>query len=97
MCSYLEQVKVGGTPTLINEVDLEAMFGMFDLTKRGVLTAEQAGRALKVVLGPGADLGEVGVKPGASLTKDEFVSSMSAALRRARPYKLQAQGTAATP
>lgn len=87
ICQYLEQVKVTGTPALINDQDLDTMFGMFDLTKRGSLTADQANRALKVILGPSADLAEVGVQPNAMLDKPQFVASMSAALRRAIAYK----------
>ncbi|KAG2438174.1 hypothetical protein HXX76_005781 [Chlamydomonas incerta] len=86
---YLENVKVAGTAPLINEQDLETMFGMFDITKRGTVTAEQANRALQVILGPAADLAEVGVKPGSNLTKDQFVSSMAHALKRASPYRQQ--------
>jgi hypothetical protein len=87
ICQYLEQVKVTGTPALINDQDLDTMFGMFDLTKRGSLTADQANRALKVILGPSADLAEVGVQPNAVLDKQQFVTSMSAALQRSIAYK----------
>ncbi|GIL53691.1 hypothetical protein Vafri_9327 [Volvox africanus] len=84
---YLENAKVTGTSTLITEQDLDTMFGMFDITKRGVVTAEQANRALQVILGPSADLSEVGVASSAKLSKVEFVDAMSQALKRASPYK----------
>lgn len=51
ICKYLEDIKSTGTPTLITEQDLETMFGMFDITKRGSVTAEQANRALQVTEG----------------------------------------------
>ncbi|KAG2491371.1 hypothetical protein HYH03_010369 [Edaphochlamys debaryana] len=86
---FLENAKVAGTTSLINEQDLDTMFGMFDITKRGVVTAEQATRALQVILGPSADLKEVGVAPTAKLTKEQFVSAMSEALTRASPYRQQ--------
>ena len=38
---YLEEVKVTGTRPLLTEEDLKTMFGMFDITKRGVMTEEQ--------------------------------------------------------
>ncbi|GLC33254.1 EF-hand calcium-binding domain-containing protein 10 [Pleodorina starrii] len=84
---YLENAKVTGTSALITEQDLEIMFGMFDITKRGVVTAEQANRALQVILGPSADLAEVGIASSAKLSKGEFVDAMSQALKRASPYK----------
>ncbi|PNH02943.1 EF-hand calcium-binding domain-containing protein 10 [Tetrabaena socialis] len=84
---YLENVKVSGTTTLINDQDLETMFGMFDITKRGMVTSDQATRALQVILGPSADLADVGVKSGAKLSRDEFVKVMADALTRASPYR----------
>ncbi|KXZ50907.1 hypothetical protein GPECTOR_14g154 [Gonium pectorale] len=84
---YLENAKICGTSPLITESDLETMFGMFDITKRGVVSAEQATRALQVILGPSADLADVDVKPGDQLTRSAFVAAMSAALKRATPYK----------
>jgi hypothetical protein len=87
MVKYLESVKLNGTPPLFSEQDLDAMFGMFDLTNRGVITSEQANSALKSILGPSADLAEVGVGPKAMLRKDEFVKRMMEALRVAIPYK----------
>jgi hypothetical protein len=38
---YLEEAKVSGTRPLLTQEDLNTMFGMFDITKRGVMTAEQ--------------------------------------------------------
>jgi hypothetical protein len=45
---YLENAKVAGTKPLITDADLDVMFGMFDITKRGTVTTEQATRALQV-------------------------------------------------
>ncbi len=84
---YLENAKISGTSTLITDQDLETMFGMFDITKRGVVTAEQANRALQVILGPSADLAEVGIASTAKLAKADFVEAMAQALKRASPYK----------
>ena len=36
-----------GTQPLLTADDLATMFGMFDLTKRGTITAEQVGRSLR--------------------------------------------------
>lgn len=43
---YLEEVKVSGTQPLLTEADLRTMFGMFDITKRGVMTPEQVSQVL---------------------------------------------------
>lgn len=83
---YLENVKSTGTPSLLNAQDLETMFGMFDITNRGVVTGEQALNALKSLLGPAATLN---VNPGQMLKKDDFVKVMNNALQDAQPYKKQ--------
>lgn len=87
IAKYLETVKVVGTTPLLTKEDLETMFGMFDVTKRGVISAEQANAALKSVLGPAADLSRVNVSPTAQLRKDEFVEAMLEALKLSAPYK----------
>jgi hypothetical protein len=63
------------------------MFGMFDITKRGVISAEQANNALSSILGPSADLAASGEEVNALLTKDQFVNAMMEALKRNVPYK----------
>jgi hypothetical protein len=40
--------------------------------------------SVQVILGPSVEL--TGVKPGSHLTKDQFVSAMSAALKQGSPY-----------
>ena len=54
------QVKMAGTQPLLTGEDLVTMFGMFDLTKRGAITAEQVRAAC------GGGLGSVGDR-GSSL------------------------------
>jgi hypothetical protein len=87
ICKFLEQVKVTGTPPLLTKQDLETMFGMFDITKKGVITAQQANAALKSILGPAADLSRVDVPRDAFLKKDEFVDCMHRALHQSAAYK----------
>ena len=38
---------------LLNKQDVETMFSMFDITNQGMLSKQQAFRAVKTVLGPG--------------------------------------------
>lgn len=84
---YLENVKLHGTDTLINRQDLATMFGMFDVVKRGVITADQAAAALRSILGPSADLEAFGVQPTDMLTQERFVDCMEKALQSSVPYK----------
>mmetsp|Transcript_23808 Transcript_23808/g.52192 ORF Transcript_23808/g.52192 Transcript_23808/m.52192 type:complete len:129 (-) Transcript_23808:638-1024(-) len=84
---YMENAKLAGTPPLLNQEDLQTMFAMFDVTNRGVVTSEQANNALRSILGPAADLQDVGVAPKAILTRDQFVKAMMEALHMAIPYK----------
>jgi hypothetical protein len=84
-CQYLAQVKEFGTPPLLTAVDFETMFGMFDITNRGVITAEQATSALKNLLGKGASLCLPEGKQ--FLLKEEFVTAMDAAMKDSAPYK----------
>ncbi|GAX75175.1 hypothetical protein CEUSTIGMA_g2619.t1 [Chlamydomonas eustigma] len=87
MVKALEKAKESGTQSLLTSDDLHTMFSMFDITKRGVITAEQANNALSSILGPSADLTASGVEPNAFLTKDQFVHAMMEALKRNVPYK----------
>ncbi len=68
-------------------ISLQAMFGMFDITKRGTVTALQADKALKTILGPTASLDPAGLQrePMSTLSLSEFVESMSKALASAVP------------
>eukprot|EP00955_Chlamydomonas_euryale_P098987 365187-Chlamydomonas_euryale.AAC.26 len=81
---YLTKVKTGGTRPLLDEKDLETVFGMFDVVQRGVINVEQADAALRNVLGPSSSLG---LEAGATLTKEQFVDSMSKAMQANVPYK----------
>ncbi|KAG1673941.1 hypothetical protein FOA52_015696 [Chlamydomonas sp. UWO 241] len=83
---YLTKAKTGGTSPLVNDTDLDTMFGMFDIVGRGVISSEQGDNALRSVLGPGSSLEAVGVAPGSVLTKDKFVDAMSRAIKANMPY-----------
>lgn len=87
MAEFLTNVKLTGTKPLINREDLDAMFGMFDVVKRGVITCDQANNALRSILGPSVTLQSMGVAEGANLTKEQFVDNMEAALRENVPYR----------
>jgi hypothetical protein len=82
---YLETVKATGVVPIIGEQDLDTMFAMFDITKRGVVSAQQANAALKTILGPQADLSSVGVNPSKLLGKGEFISVMTKAMKQVMP------------
>lgn len=82
--AQLEKFKVGGTKPVLDAQDLDTMFGMFDITKRGVVTEQQASNALRTVLGqrapkPGADAAST------AMCKQEFVAHMRTALQAATP------------
>lgn len=55
--NYLEKVKVDGLPPLLKAEDIDAMFGMLDVTNKGSISVEQANNVAKSVIGPNADLG----------------------------------------
>jgi hypothetical protein len=65
------------------------MFGMFDVTRRGVLTKAQAYKAVTAVLGSSSKLARENVADGLddkiTLSKDQFVRYMSEAVRQAQP------------
>ena len=50
VCQHLERMKLMGAEQLVNEADLDTMFSMFDITKRGVISIEQANAAAKQIL-----------------------------------------------
>jgi hypothetical protein len=71
---YLEQAKVAGTRPLLTEDDLPAMFGMLDITRRGVVTQEQVNNVQRTILGPSHDLGAQGLLcPKPMLSLEEFM------------------------
>lgn len=82
---YLEKTKGEGVPPVVDEQDLETMFNLFDITKRGTVSAQQANAALKTILGEGADLASVGVNPNKNLGKIEFTTCMLKAIKLAVP------------
>jgi hypothetical protein len=82
--AQLEKIKVAGTKPVLDAQDLDTMFGMFDITKRGVVTEQQASNALRTVLGqrapkPGSDAAST------AMCKLEFVSYMRTTLQAATP------------
>lgn len=82
--AQLEKIKVAGTKPVLESTDLAVMFGMFDITKRGVVTEQQASNALRTVLGqrapkPSADAAST------AMCKDEFVHYMQTSLVAATP------------
>ena len=81
---YLENVKQSGTQPLISKDDLATMFGMFDVVKRGTITAEQANNALRSILGNSAQLE---MEPNAHLSQQQFVDVMHKALSESVPYR----------
>uniref|UniRef100_A0A7S0YGA8 EF-hand domain-containing protein n=1 Tax=Polytomella parva TaxID=51329 RepID=A0A7S0YGA8_9CHLO len=87
LIDYLEGVKIHGTPSLLLPDDFAAMFEMFDITKRGLISLEQANKALKIILGKDADLRNVNPDIQSMLTKDAFVRNMNISVNEATPYK----------
>eukprot|EP00879_Flechtneria_rotunda_P004657 GHRR01004918.1.p1 GENE.GHRR01004918.1~~GHRR01004918.1.p1 ORF type:complete len:146 (+),score=57.76 GHRR01004918.1:305-742(+) len=87
--SQLERVKVTGTKPLLNKQDLRTMFGMFDITNRGVVTEQQANNALWTVLGSRSPaIASEQKNHHASkmqLGQNEFVDYMATALGEATP------------
>jgi hypothetical protein len=77
-----------GAKPLLDEVDVNTMFDMFDVTQQGVLTKKQAYRAVRTVLG--ADHVVVQAHSAdqtndETLTKKDFLSYVSAAMADAAP------------
>ena len=89
LVTLLQQIKTHGTKPLLDSSDLETMFGIFDVTNRGVLTKQQAYRALKTVLGPEHRLVKERIADSeddqSMINKDAFVASLTAALAEAVP------------
>jgi hypothetical protein len=79
-----ERIKVAGTKPVLNAEDLDTMFGMFDITKRGVVAEQQASNALRTVLGQRAPK----PSPAAASTamcQQECVAYMKTSLQAATP------------
>ena len=55
LLEYLQKLSSGADPVL-DDAELQTMFSMFDVTKRGHITVEQANQGLKTLLGQQADL-----------------------------------------
>jgi len=61
--------------------DLHAMFGMFDITRRGLMTEEQVNNAQRSILGPAAALEALDLLAKAPMAEAEFVSHMMKACK----------------
>uniref|UniRef100_A0A061R101 EF-hand domain-containing protein n=1 Tax=Tetraselmis sp. GSL018 TaxID=582737 RepID=A0A061R101_9CHLO len=87
LVEHLEQLKDAGQgKPLLTLEDLEAMFGMFDITHREVVSVQQANEAIKTILGPTADLRVSShLDSRKTLNKDEFVRVMRKALEYVAP------------
>lgn len=83
--AQLEKIKVAGTKPLLDVQDLSTMFTMFDVTKRGVVTEEQANQALRTVLGCRAPKPSVSGVSASALCQQGFIAYMSEALQAATP------------
>ena len=78
-----------GAKPLLDDVDIDTMFSMFDVTQQGVLTKKQAFKAVETVLGPkhvvvtalSSDAGD----EGTMLNKEGFKAYVSSALKEATP------------
>jgi hypothetical protein len=78
-----------GAKPLLENVDIETMFNMFDVTQQGVLTKKQAFRAVTTVLGPKHPVVQAHASDveddGTMLNKDGFLAYVSTALKDAVP------------
>ncbi|KAL3146072.1 EF-hand calcium-binding domain-containing protein 10 [Trebouxia sp. C0009 RCD-2024] len=83
--------KQGAQPALTRE-ELRVMFGMFDVTEKGVVSVAQANQALKTLVGQGAELQtkDPTLRPGKTLGCEAFVTQMHGALREAAPSLAEA-------
>lgn len=61
--------------------DLRTMFGMFDITKRGLMTEDQVNNAQRSILGPSADLEALGLLATAPMVEAQFVAHMMRACK----------------
>lgn len=94
--TQLEKIKVAGTKPLLDQGDLQTMFGMFDVTRRGVVTEQQARNALRTVLGNRAAVADTTSHQQAEaslINQEEFVQYMTKVLVQATPLCKGEDGT----
>lgn len=83
LANKLEALRATGKePHHFTDEDLTALFGIFDVSGRGVVTTEQTGEAIKVLTGEKRSVGEgIGAEKHEELEKDKFIQHTRAALR----------------
>eukprot|EP01026_Neomeris_dumetosa_P039044 TRINITY_DN31987_c0_g1_i2.p3 TRINITY_DN31987_c0_g1~~TRINITY_DN31987_c0_g1_i2.p3 ORF type:complete len:132 (+),score=21.06 TRINITY_DN31987_c0_g1_i2:315-710(+) len=89
LVDFLECVKIGDISQFIDRRDFGAMFGMFDITRKGVVTVKQANNALKTIIGQSDQekLEEAGSKDeDVEMSKEEFVNYMLRRLETVNPF-----------
>eukprot|EP00878_Enallax_costatus_P031218 GHUV01034117.1.p1 GENE.GHUV01034117.1~~GHUV01034117.1.p1 ORF type:complete len:144 (+),score=49.69 GHUV01034117.1:665-1096(+) len=94
--TQLEKIKVAGTKPLLDQADLQTMFGMFDVTKKGVITEQQAKNALRTVLGSraaAADPAAGKASESALINEEQFMNYMTKVLVQATPLCKGEDGT----
>jgi hypothetical protein len=86
LLDFLRTVQKQGTKPLLDETDVSTMFSMFDITHRGVLSKQQAHRAVKTILGPTHWVVKETLadkeKSTEMLSKDQFVQYIMGALHK---------------
>ena len=86
LIDLLATIQSQGVKPLLETGDIETMFSMFDIMQKGVLTKQQAFRAIKTVLGPQHALVRASAADSEDvvslLTKDQFVTYVSDALQK---------------
>jgi hypothetical protein len=90
LIDLLTKIRSQGAKPLLDQTDIETMFSMFDITQKGVLTKQQAYRAIKTVLGPEHDVVKSSIIDCADattlLTKGQFVAYVTGALSQSMPH-----------
>ena len=78
-----------GAKPLLDDVDIDTMFNMFDVTQQGVLSKKQAYRAVKTVLGANHAVVQAHVADEADertmMMKADFMAYVSSAMKDASP------------
>ena len=78
-----------GAKPLLDDVDIDTMFNMFDVTQQGVLTKKQAYRAVKTVLGAKHAVVQAHVADEQDdktmMQKTDFMEYVSSAMKTAAP------------
>lgn len=73
----------------MDDVDIDTMFSMFDVTQQGVLTKNQAWRAVKTVLGANHPVVQAHIADEADertvMMKPDFLAYVSSAMKDAAP------------